>query len=644
MLYASASRRSPQVAIKPFLAAFVTLLLFCTDLPAQTQQLPYMNAGPNSVFAQIDFGRIASEEQTWHETTKTLQSTLIDSGVVSALDLQASDGALKEFKRGVAELKGQNSKDAIRCFQRALKLYPDFVSAHNALGLAYLDEQDARARKEFETAAKLDDRFPGPFLNLGLLDIAANNFPAAESSLEKADQLTPNDPRILTALAFAQTGNDHYAESIRTAERVHALGHRGFANVHYIAAAASMSLGDLNTARSQLRTFLSEDPANPLSPVARQRLQALGREDGNTVPAGIVGGIQELPGTQSVQQITFPNSEYLRRQVNNVLSSRDPVDCETCSEPSEPAPTTTAQAKVERAENDSTYTTWKSLFTIHQAVDETALFFSVSEHGHAVNDLTASDIQVRDDNKPPERILQFAPQSQLPLRLGLLIDTSESVRYRVEFEKRAAEKFINKVLTNSSDLAFVEGFQEQISVTQDFTRNLSKLNQGIEKLKSGGDGTSIFDAVFLAAWKLSAYPDQGRTAKVLVLVTDGEDNSSHRSLKQALDEAEAAGVTVYTVSTAERLGDETDANRILKVMAERTGGNSLFPGNLRALESHLNQLERVIRSRYLIAYKATDFKPDGKFRSIRVRAEKYGQHLHVQVRKGYYARAAITPD
>lgn len=640
MLYIPFCRRTLPLSSEKLTGVLVMCLALCASLHAQTEQLPYMNVGRHSVFAQVDFARVAANEQAWDDVTKNLQTSLIDSGVVSALDLQAPDKAVRDFKRGVEELKAQDSKDAVRCFQRAVKEYPDFVSAHNALGLAYLDQQDARAKKEFETAAELDERFPGPYFNLGLLDITANDFAGAESNLQKADQLTPYDPRILSALAFAENGNHRYLESIRTVERLHAHEHRGFANVHYIAAAAAMSLGDVETARSQLRTFLSEDPANPLSPVARQRLQGLENEKNPSRQAETGGGIQELSSPPRVHHITFPNSDYLHSQLNNVLSSPDAGDCANCVE----MPEGVAAAQTMTAKADVRHTSWNKLFTIHQSVDETALFFSVSQHGHSVDGLSAANIQVRDNNKPPERILQFVPQSQLPLRLGLLIDTSESVKGRVEFEKRAAEKFINKVLTNDSDLAFVEGFQEGISVTQDFTRDLSQLKEGIEKMTSGGQGTSIFDAVFLACWKLSAYPDQGRTAKVLVVVTDGEDNSSHRSLKQAIDEAEAAGVTVYTVSTAERLSGETDANRILKVMAERTGGKSLFPGNLRALEHDLNQLPKAIRSRYLVAYKAADFKPDGRFRSVRVFAEKAGRRLHVQVRKGYYARADIPSN
>ena len=354
--------------------------------------------------------------------------------------------------------------------------------------------------------------------------------------------------------------------------------------------------------------------------------------------------IEEVPAAAQVRRITFPNSEYLKTQLSAIENNPEPDDCDTCG-PTRDAATFPATP----TEPDSAYRVPavippQKLFTIRQAVDETALFFSVTSHGHMVGDLSLTDIHVRDDDKPPDKVLQFIPQSRLPLRLGLLIDTSESVQERVTFEKRAAEKFIDRVLNKDSDLAFVEGFRDEATVAQDFTRDPVKLAEGIEKLTSGGSGTAIFDAVFQACWKLAAFPDQGRTARVLVVVTDGEDNSSHRSLKQAIEEAEAAGVTVYTVSTAEKVDDDTDANRILKLLAERTGGESFFPGNLRSLDASLNELPTVIRSRYLIAYKAAGFKPDGRFRPIHVTAEKDGKRLHVQVRKGYYARATLASN
>jgi VWFA-related protein len=194
----------------------------------------------------------------------------------------------------------------------------------------------------------------------------------------------------------------------------------------------------------------------------------------------------------------------------------------------------------------------------------------------------------------------------------------------------------------------VAGFNDDTSVTQDFTDNVPALSQGIEKLSDRGE-TALFDAIYYACWKLAAYPEQGRVARVLVVLTDGEDNSSHRSLKQAIEAAEAAGVTVYTVSTLEQTGllfdpAQTDANKVLKVLAERSGGQAFFPGSLKALDWYLDQLRDVIRSRYLIAYKAANFAPNGKYRSIHVRAEKDGKHFHVQVRKGYYARLAMNSN
>lgn len=633
--------RLPMFVFRFCQAASVAALFSCTPSLGQSQPLPYMNAGSPQVFAQIDFARMMSDGQAWDLAGKNLQTTLIDSGVVSGLDLQAPDKAVKEFRQGASALKAQNTKGAISAFQKALKIYPDFVSAHNALGLAYFDNQDPRAREEFETAARLDDRFPGAFLNLGLLALAANDFVAAETNLAKAANLNPSDPGILSALAFAENGNHQYAQSMQTANRVHALEHRGFANVHYIAAAAALSLGDLHAVQSQLKTFLAEDPSNPLSPIAHQRLEALGA--GQLLDESAVAiATQEDPAPAGVRRITFPNTEYLQEQLNGIVNTPDGENCDPCSPTLEALTSAGAPIQASSTRQASTFNTWQNVFTIHQIVNETALFFSVTAHGHTVGDLSLSDIQVSDDNKPPDKVLQFIPQSELPLRLGLLIDMSESVQERVAFEKRAAEKFVERILNKDSDLAFVEGFHNEVSVTQDFTRDPAKLAQGIENLRTIGGGTAIFDAVFQACWKLSAYPDQSRTAKVLVVLTDGEDNSSHRSLKQAIDEAEAAGVTVYTVSSAEKIDDENDSNRILKLLAERTGGESLFPGNLRSLDFSLHGLLTEIRSRYLIAYKAADFKPDGRFRAIHMKAEKDGQRLRVRVRKGYYARATLV--
>ncbi|MGC2792817.1 MAG: VWA domain-containing protein, partial [Candidatus Sulfotelmatobacter sp.] len=139
------------------------------------------------------------------------------------------------------------------------------------------------------------------------------------------------------------------------------------------------------------------------------------------------------------------------------------------------------------------------------------------------------------------------------------------------------------------------------------------------------------------------YPDDERVARVLVILSDGEDNSSHSSLKQSVQVAERMGVTIYTVSTREGLGDKTDADKVLEVLAERTGGDAMFPGDLHTLGSSLDKLRDLIRSRYFIAYKPADFQPNGSYHAISIIAEKNGKHLQVRARKGYHARLEASP-
>lgn len=627
-------------------------MLLGLGLPAFAQRtLPYIDAGRDSSFAQLDFADMYLDQQMWASETQTEasihQQKSLDDGVVSFLDMQAPKKAIDQFKQGAYFFRRHQPKDAVSYFQKAIRIYSKFVSAHIALGLAYYDQRDSRAKGEFLTASELDSTFPPPFVNLGLLAIQANDFENADSDLEKAASLRPNDANILTALAFAQNGDHKFADCLRTARRVHAFDRKGHADIHYIAASAALSLHDLTTMKDELQTFLSEDPTNPLAPVARNHLDALAHGNSNA-PAS--PSIALAPAPAKIQTVTFPNTPYLQGQLNDAKTlddfgeGDDPKEhiCDTCVaastlSPSQqdlvPSPQTPAQS----------FVTWEKVFTIHQAVDETALFFAVSHAGKTVDNLSLSDIQIRDGNKAPEKVLQFIPQSKLPLRLGLLIDTSGSVETRFNFEKQAAERFMSKVLTGDSDLGFIAGFSTNVSVAQDFTRDPEMLNRGIDSLTIGG-GTSLFDAIDYACFKLAAYPDEGRVAKVLVVLTDGEDNSSHRSLLQALEVAEASGVTIYAISTAQDAGFNTDADQILKVLAERSGGGSVFPPDLHSLDRYLNKLPDVIRSRYLIAYRPADFVPNGKYRSIHVLAEKDGKKLQVHTRRGYYAREAISQN
>jgi Ca-activated chloride channel homolog len=610
-------------------------LIFLSLGSPVSAQVPIMNAGPDG-FAQIDFEQMYLDQINRHAKESLKQKAqdqeLIDSGAVSALDLGAPNNAVEQFNRASTLLKAQKSQEAIKYLQKAISDYPKFVAAHMALGRAFVDlDENDRAKSEFEAAEKIDSKFAGAFLNLGRLALSANDFATAESELEKAENLRPKDPKILSTLAFAENGNHEYVRALATVQRLHSLDHKGMANAHYLAASAAMSLKNYDAMERELNIFISEDPTSEYAALARQNLAALARN--KTLLAANTAATQ-APNLVSQTTVTFPNSDRLKAQLSGLNSDGECGECSVAAEADASTDGLNVSAAA-KASVDSVIP--RGVWLIHKSVDDVAVFFSVTNHGHMINDLDQSDIHIRDNNKTPSKVVQFSPQSKLPLRLALLIDTSGSVRDRFSFEKNAAAKFVEKVLNNTSDLAFIAGFSNEIEVTQDFSPDPGELGNGIQKLTNGG-GTSLFDAVSFACRKLAAYPENQHVARVLVVLTDGEDNSSHATLKQTLAAAERAGVSIYAISTREERSDKTDADRILEALADQSGGEAMFPGDILTLGRSFDKLRDLIRSRYFIAYKPADFTPDGSYHAITILAEKNGKRLQVRSRKGYHAR------
>jgi len=610
-----------------------------------TGSVPVMNVGGNYLdaqFARMDLVEKQLEDQKRKsQEQQKYKKELLEGGTVSALDLEAPRGAVAEFNKAAELLQHQKAADAVAHLQTAISSYPKFVSAHNNLGLAYLEtDQQNRARAEFETAAKLDSKFAESFLNIGKLDLSQKDFAAAESNLEKAAAIRPRDARILTVLAYAQNGVHEYHHSIDTAVRVHGLQHSGMANVHYVAAASAIALKDFDVVQRELELFLKEDPANPLAPSATHNLKVLASSKTQSPQSS---GSQGGPTRVTPELVTtFPNSDALKRALASLGTDDDIcTDCDANTEAmSVPAPSPAASSPP----TPSAITMGGSpgAWRIREVIDEVAVFFSVTNRGKLVDNLEASDLAIRDDNKPPTKVLQFTPQSKLPLRLALLVDTSGSLQPRFDFERQAASRFIQQMVGNPSDLAFVAGFSDEVRVLQDFTSDIKQLATGIDDLRIGG-GTAIWDAVSFACWKLAAYPEKERVAKVLVVLTDGEDNLSHTSLRNAIRDAENTGVTVYAISTKSfadlgQYGNPiSDADKVLQALAERTGGEALFPGDMGTLNKSFDKLRDIIRSRYLIAYRPADFQNDGRYRKINIVASQNGRRLKVHARQGYYA-------
>jgi VWFA-related protein len=230
------------------------------------------------------------------------------------------------------------------------------------------------------------------------------------------------------------------------------------------------------------------------------------------------------------------------------------------------------------------------------------------------------------------------------LRLGLVIDTSASVTDRLSFELAAATKFLEDVVVNNGnlakdDLAFVVGVNNAVRLVQDFTADQTLSSHALSQLAPGG-GTALWDAVSYAADKLATHPESQPVARILVVISDGEDNSSSVTLKQAIATAQSGEVAVYTVSTSDDISQEPSVllgKHALRTLSDLTGGAAFVPGSVRHLDSSLADLQQVIRGRYLISYKPASFERDGRYRSIDIEAEKEGRKLQVIARKGYYA-------
>jgi len=279
----------------------------------------------------------------------------------------------------------------------------------------------------------------------------------------------------------------------------------------------------------------------------------------------------------------------------------------------------------------------KDAWIIHSRAVEVTVSFVVTKGHKPVNDLNKQEISVLDDNEPASKISAFGHLSDLPLRMGLLIDTSDSVRYQLNFEQDASNLFLGKVVRPKVDRAFVMAFSVDRQLVQDYTDDTSRLRDGISALHAEGR-TAVFDAVRTACTKLWNFPDAGLTSRILIVLSDGEDNSSRSTLQEAIDAAQRAQVTVYAISTNHKsFGGSGD--HVLKELASQTGGRVFWPTDAKNMEQVFGQVENDMRHRYAIAYEPVNSREDGRFHRIQIKAQRSREKFHVYARKGYYASA-----
>ncbi|MCL5286709.1 MAG: VWA domain-containing protein [Acidobacteria bacterium] len=315
-------------------------------------------------------------------------------------------------------------------------------------------------------------------------------------------------------------------------------------------------------------------------------------------------------------------------------------------QPKAPAPQQRPPAQAEDQE----------ITTMKFPVDLVSVVFSVlNRRQKFVTDLRQEDFKVAEDNVA-QKITNFSRETDLPLRIGLLLDTSNSIRDRLKFEKEAAVDFLYNVMRRRQDYAFLMTFDNEPSFIQDFTDDVGQLTEVIQKQRAGG-ATALYDAIWISARHRLANPplptgSNPSIRRILVVISDGEDTlPSEHSRSEAIEMAQRADVSVYTISTSTDwmsvTGTKpqkyhfTEGDKVLQTIADETGGRAFFPYRIDDLAQSFADIGTELRSQYSLAYVPTNRDPDGKFRTIKIKSTRSG--LNVRARKGYFAPRPPKP-
>jgi Ca-activated chloride channel family protein len=272
--------------------------------------------------------------------------------------------------------------------------------------------------------------------------------------------------------------------------------------------------------------------------------------------------------------------------------------------------------------------------TLSVDVQRVNVLFTVADRkGKLITNLRREDFNVFEDDRV-QQISNFSTETDLPLNIAVLIDSSGSVRDKLRFERQAATKFFYSALRQGKDKVFIMSFDTAATLLQDYTDDPALLSESVRKIIPGGS-TSLYDAVFEAAAKLAG--QKGR--RVIIVLSDGLDNSSHASLAKILEVAQKEDVIVYTISTNSIDGDDPHEQKIgdanLRRLGTETGGRAFVPAKVGDLLPAFVRISDELRSQYSLAYGPTNASRDGTFRQIRVVAAQ--RSYRIRCRTGYFA-------
>lgn len=283
-------------------------------------------------------------------------------------------------------------------------------------------------------------------------------------------------------------------------------------------------------------------------------------------------------------------------------------------------------------------------FTLRSNVNLVVLHATVTDkHGHRIDDLGKAGFRVYEDGVL-QKLAVFS-HADIPVTMGIVIDDSGSMRTKRPSVNAAAWTFVRT--SNPNDQVFVVNFNDvyYIDTPGKFAASMTELKSALDHIDSRG-GTALYDAVYASLDHLRL---GNRDKKVLLVVTDGEDNSSNYTFPQLIRYAEKSNAEIYTIGLLGggeggglfhiHSGGDRHASKILKEMAEATGGKAYFPKSLAQVDDICQNIAHVIRDQYTLGYYPTNMAKDGSFRRVRVMAFTPGTHKHLVVltRPGYYA-------
>jgi VWFA-related protein len=274
-------------------------------------------------------------------------------------------------------------------------------------------------------------------------------------------------------------------------------------------------------------------------------------------------------------------------------------------------------------------------YTISRTVPEVRLEFTVAdEQGRLVHDLSAADIRILDNQALVERFSAFARDENLPLRLGIVLDTSDSVKRVLPDEKAAALNFLNRIMRPQSDRAFVMAFGADLHIWQASTADRAQLIDAVGRLHQPGWGTRFYDALYAACNEYLSHPGESNLVhRAIVVLSDGDDTQSFHDLPDVIAIALRGEVQIYAL-TLHGKNRVSRGDAVLQYLADQTGGRFYMAQSSKQLEATFAEIEQQLRTQYYVSFPPQPMMPGFHTLQVQVRAP---QKMQVHARQGYYA-------